>query len=114
MQVFSIFVPQLRAQGNLHIHPKRPAISGFPTLSDDGAGSSGLVLPGRGEDTDGLVVAGKTVDSGLDENETELGVLVLSVALKMLADGNSLISNISILDHWKKVFLSKRTFLMSM
>lgn len=72
---------------------------GFPTLSDDGAGSSGLVLPGRGEDTDGLVVTGKTVDSGLDENETELGVLVLSVALKMLADGNSLISNISIFDH---------------
>lgn len=62
----------------------------FPTLCDNGAGSSGLVLPGRGEDTDGLVVAGQTVDSGLDENETELGVLVLSVALKVLADGNSL------------------------
>jgi hypothetical protein len=30
------------------------------------------------------------VDTGFDENKTELGVLVLSVALKMLADGNSL------------------------
>jgi len=30
------------------------------------------------------------VDTGLDENETELGVLVLSVALEMLADGDSL------------------------
>jgi hypothetical protein len=30
------------------------------------------------------------VDTGLDENETELGVLVLSVSLEMLADGNGL------------------------
>jgi hypothetical protein len=30
------------------------------------------------------------VDSGFDENETEFGVLVLSVAFKMLADGDSL------------------------
>jgi len=60
-------------------------------LSDDGAGSSGLVLPGGGQDTDGLVVTGKTVDSGLNENEAELGVLVLAVALKVLADSNSLL-----------------------
>lgn len=30
------------------------------------------------------------MDTGLDENETELGVLVLSVALEMLADSNGL------------------------
>ena len=30
------------------------------------------------------------VNSGLNENETELGVLVLAVALKVLSDGNSL------------------------
>jgi hypothetical protein len=30
------------------------------------------------------------VDTGFDENKTELGVLVFAVALKMLADGNSL------------------------
>lgn len=63
---------------------------GLIRLSDDGAGGGGLVLPGRGKDTDGLVVTGKTVDSGLDENEAELGVLVLAVALEVLADGNSL------------------------
>lgn len=59
-------------------------------LRDDGGGGGGLVSPGRGEDTDGLVVAGETVDTGLDENEAELGVLVLAVALEVLADGNSL------------------------
>lgn len=59
-------------------------------LCNHGAGSGALVSPGWWEDTDGLVVTGETVDSGLDENETELGVLVLSVALEMLADGNSL------------------------
>lgn len=59
-------------------------------LSDHRGGGSALVSPGWWEDADGLVVAGETVDTGLDENETELAVLVLSVALKMLADGNGL------------------------
>jgi hypothetical protein len=59
-------------------------------LCDQSAGSGALVSPGWWEDTDGLVVAGETVDTGLDENETELGVLVLSVALKMLADSDGL------------------------
>jgi len=42
------------------------------------------------------------VDTGLDENETELGVLVLSVALEMLADGDSLLDqHVEILwDFW--------------
>jgi hypothetical protein len=30
------------------------------------------------------------VDTGLDENKAELGVLVLPVALEVLADGNGL------------------------
>jgi len=60
-------------------------------LTDNGGGSGGLVLPGRGKDADGLVVAGKTVDTRLDENEAELGVLVLAVALKVLADSDSLL-----------------------
>lgn len=30
------------------------------------------------------------MDSGLDENETELGVFVLAVALEMLADSDGL------------------------
>jgi hypothetical protein len=31
------------------------------------------------------------VDTGLDQNEAELGVLVLAVALKVLADSDSLV-----------------------
>lgn len=31
------------------------------------------------------------MDPGLDENETELGVLVLAVALKVLSDGDGLL-----------------------
>ena len=30
------------------------------------------------------------MDTGLDENQAELGVLVLAVALEVLADGNGL------------------------
>lgn len=59
-------------------------------LCDHGAGGGGLVAPGGWEDTDGLVVAGQTVDAGLDENQPELGVLVLAVALEVLADGDGL------------------------
>jgi hypothetical protein len=61
-----------------------------PALRNDGAGGGALVLPGRGHDADGLVVAGQAVDSRLDQNQAELGVLVLAVALKVLADGNGL------------------------
>ena len=60
-------------------------------LSDHGAGSGALVLPGGREDTDGLVVAGQTVDPGLDQNKAELAVLVLAVALKVLAHGDGLL-----------------------
>ena len=38
-----------------------------------------------------LVVASETVDAGLDENEAELGVLVLAVTFEMLANGDSLL-----------------------
>jgi hypothetical protein len=60
-------------------------------LCNHGAGSGTLVPPGGGQDTDGLVVAGQTVDTGLDQNEAELAVLVLAVALEVLADGDSLV-----------------------
>jgi hypothetical protein len=60
-------------------------------LCDNGAGGGGLVLPVGREDTDGLVVAGETVDTRLDENEAELAVLVLAVALEVLADSDSLL-----------------------
>lgn len=59
-------------------------------LSNQGAGGGALVSPGRGKDTDGLVVARQTVDAGLDQNKAELGVLVLAVTLEVLADGHRL------------------------
>lgn len=61
-----------------------------PRLRDQGAGGGGLVLPGRRQDTNGLVVAGQAVDTRLDENKAELGVLVLAVALEVLADEHGL------------------------
>lgn len=64
---------------------------GDASLSNKSAGGGALVTPGGGQDTDGLVVAGETVDTGLDENETELGVLVLAVTLEVLADGDGLV-----------------------
>jgi hypothetical protein len=71
----------------LHITMHLPHTTG---LCDQSAGSSALVLPGWWQSTDGLIVAGETVNAGLDENEAELGILILAVALKMLADGDSL------------------------
>ena len=59
-------------------------------LCDESAGSGALVLPCGWEGTDGLVVAGETVDTGLEQNEAELAVLVLAVALEVLADSDGL------------------------
>jgi hypothetical protein len=64
--------------------------NGEGNLCDEGAGSGALVSPGWWEDTDGLVVSGQTVDTGLDQNEAELAVLVLAVTLEMLADSDGL------------------------
>lgn len=91
MQVFRKSFPQLRDQG-FHLSPPRAAIpsQAFRPLCDNGAGGGRLVLPGRGQDADGLVVAGETVDTRLDKNEAELGVLVLAVALEVLADSDGL------------------------
>lgn len=65
------------------------------TLLVDKSGSGGgLVLPGRRQNTNRLVVSGKSVDSGLDENESELGVGILSVLIEVLSDGNSLLDKV--------------------
>jgi len=71
-----------------HQHPLRPARSG---------GLGNAQFPGGRKNADRLVVAGQTVDPRLDENETELGVLVLAVALEVLADGNSLTATVNII-----------------
>ena len=41
-----------------------------------------------------LVVPSKTVDTGLDQNQAELGVLILAVGLKVLADGDRLFDEV--------------------
>lgn len=63
-------------------------------LGDQGGGGRRLVLPVWWKDTGGLVVSGETVDTGLDQNESELGVLVLSVSLKVLSDVDSLLDQV--------------------
>jgi hypothetical protein len=60
-------------------------------LSNESRCVGSLVLPGGGNLLLGLVVASKTVDTRLDQNEAELGVPVLSVGLEVLADGDSLL-----------------------
>ena len=65
------------------------------TLCHQRAGSRALVPPGWWQSANALVVSRQTVDAGLDENEAELGVLVLAVALEVLADGNSLCHSVN-------------------
>ena len=50
-----------------------------------------LLLPGGRKLLRALVVASETVNTALDENQTELGVAVLSVALQVLSHGHSLL-----------------------
>ena len=68
-------------------HPPLPTTS---SLCHQRAGRRALVSPGRWQHTDGLVVSREAVDAGFDENEAELRVLVLAVALEVLADGDGL------------------------
>ena len=60
-------------------------------LCNEGGCGGRVVLERWGDRLCLLVVSGKTVDTRLDENEAELGVLVLAVDLKVLADGNGLL-----------------------
>jgi hypothetical protein len=50
-----------------------------------------LLLEVRFDLAHGAVVAREAVDTGLDQNEAELGVLVAPVALEVLADGDGLL-----------------------
>lgn len=70
-------------------------------LRDHGAGSRALVPPGWWENSNSLVVAGEAVNAGLDENQTELGVLVLAVSLQVLADSDSLAISIRMILRFK-------------
>jgi len=63
-------------------------------LGNEGGSGGGLVLEVRGDGTLGLVVTSETVNSRLDENEAELGVHVLAVALKVLANRDGLLDEV--------------------
>lgn len=67
----------------------------------------------RREHTIGLVVSAEAVDTRFDENEAELGVLVLAVALEVLSDGDRL-HRVSILWNHQALCLEMRTFRINM
>ena len=54
----------------------------------------GLILPGRRELLSGSVVASKSVNSALNEDEAELAVLVLSVSLQVLPNVHCLLDQV--------------------
>lgn len=57
-----------------------------------GLDCSGCILfPGWRQNTNSFVVSAKTMNPGLNENESEFGVFVLAVSLQVLPDGDSLI-----------------------
>ena len=58
----------------------------FYSLRHHGTSRGGFVLPVGRELTSRSVVTGKTVDTALNKNESELGVLVFAIAFQMLAD----------------------------
>jgi len=62
--------------------------------SDEGVGLLGVVLPGGGERLNVTVVAGESMDTGLNANEAELGVAILAELLKMLADADGLLDEV--------------------
>lgn len=53
-----------------------------------------LLLPDGWELLGLLVVASKSVDSALNKNQPKFGVLVLSIPLQMLPDGNSFLDEV--------------------
>ena len=54
-------------------------------------GAQYLLLPGGRKLLSTLVIASETVNTALHQNQTELGVTVLSVTLQMLSDSNGLL-----------------------
>ena len=64
------------------------------SLRNQGRGGGGLVAPVGRQDALGLVVARQPVDAALYENQAELGVLVLAVALQVLANGHRLLDQV--------------------
>jgi hypothetical protein len=66
----------------------------LPTSCNQSASSSGIIFESRGNLLFRLVIPCQTMDSGLDEDQAELGVLVLSICFKMFADGDRLFDEV--------------------
>lgn len=66
-------------------------ICSFIQLSNQSRCSGGFVLPRGREDSVGLVVPSQSVDSALNQDETELGVTILPIPLQVLPDGYCLL-----------------------
>lgn len=64
------------------------------SLGHEGGRGRGLVTPVWWKHLLPLVVSDQSVDSALDENESELGVFVLAVTLEMLADTDSTLDQV--------------------
>ena len=63
----------------------------FFFLGHESRGGTTLVLPGGRKDALRLVIAGQSVDARLDQNQSEFGIAVLTIALQVLADGYGLL-----------------------
>lgn len=61
---------------------------------DQSGSGGGVVLEGRRNLLLGLVVASKTMNTRLNQDETEFGVLVLAVDLEVLAHGHRLFDEV--------------------
>ena len=73
-------------------------------LGDQSGSSGGFVSEVRCQLSGSSVISSKSVDSGLNQNKSVLGVLVLAVSLQMLSDLDGLLDkHVKILwDFWGK------------
>jgi len=72
--------------------PAQKAYKNVRSLRYQGRGSSRLVFPVRGQNLASLVIAGESVNTRLDQNQSEFSILVLAVLLEVLADSDGLLN----------------------
>ena len=74
-----------------------------------------VLFPGRRQLTRRLVVTSQSVDSRFDQNETEFGVLILSVTFQMLSDGHGLLDQVVEIfgNFWRETYADRQTISIS-
>lgn len=82
--------------------------------SDKSRCSSGIILEGRRNLLLRFVVPCETMNPRLDQDETELGVLVLPVSLEMFAHGNRLFDEVPkvLRDGWAKSYPQTKRYII--